>query len=358
MLKPTFHVVAAVVVLIVGSAETVRSQETLERTTNLSGGWIGQNGFLYANLPYRFRISDEGGRHVVGSPTFEFGLGLPWRMLGGVRFAHQSPTVPGEPEEWEIFARRQLLGDAPDAPLDLALGGGFNAAARSFDGEISLARWLGPLRFLAAARGMTDGFGAGDPRIALAAGGVFHPSPGGLPIALAADVGSLLDRQPDEHVAWSAAVQVGLPFTDHTLSLFSTNTATSTVQGRSRGYADTRYGFELTIPIPVGRFVGWFVPREQAMDAVVEVTEPPAGVYAAEATRYQFFPRRIEISAGTVVRWTNTDDVLHTVAAEDGSWDSGGIRPGESWSARFDRPGLYPFLCGPHPFMKGVVIVR
>ena len=358
MLKPTFHVAAVVVVLTLVSAEAVRSQETLERTTNVSGGWIGQNGFLYANLPYRFHLSDEGGRHVAGTPTFEFGLGLPWRMLGGVRFAHQSPTVPGEPEEWEVFARHQLLGGARGASLDLALGGGVNPAAGSFDGEISLARWLGPVRALAAARGMTDGYGAGDPRIALAAGAVFHPSPGGLPIALAADVGSLLDRRPGEDIAWGAAVQVGLPFTDHTLSLFATNTATSTVQGRSRGQPETRYGFELTIPIPVGRFVGWFLPREQAMEAVVEVAEPAGDVYAAEATRYQFYPRRIEISAGTVVQWTNTDDVLHTVAAEDGSWDSGGIRPGETWSARFDRPGLYPFLCGPHPFMKGVVIVR
>lgn len=30
---------------------------------------------------------------------------------------------------------------------------------------------------------------------------------------------------------------------------------------------------------------------------------------------------------------------------------------GESWSRRFDRPGSYPYTCGPHPEMKGLVEV-
>jgi plastocyanin len=32
--------------------------------------------------------------------------------------------------------------------------------------------------------------------------------------------------------------------------------------------------------------------------------------------------------------------------------------PDESYERRFDKPGRYPYTCGPHPEMKGVVIVE
>jgi plastocyanin len=59
-----------------------------------------------------------------------------------------------------------------------------------------------------------------------------------------------------------------------------------------------------------------------------------------------------------VVEWKNDDPLAHTVTADDGSWDSGLIQPGATWRRTFDRPGTYPFHCTPHPFMKGVVVVR
>jgi plastocyanin len=358
MATRTLSIAAAVVSLVVASALLAQAQETLERTPALSGGWVGQNGVGHLNVPYRFTTRPGTTGEVVGSPTFELSLGLPWHALAGGRFAHQSPTVPARPNEWEIFARRTLLGEDRGAPLDLGLSAGFNGAARSLDGEMSLARWTGPLRLLGAARVMSDGYGSGDPRIALAGGAVLHPAPGRLPLAVAADAASLLDRGSQERLAWSAAVQLGLSFTDHTLSVFVTNTGSSTLQGLSRGDDRVRLGFELTIPIPAGRFVGWFVSREEARRAVVEPPDAVDRVVRAEATRYLFSPKRIEIGVGTVIEWTNNDTMVHTVTAEDGSWNSGAIAPGETWRARFDAPGTYPFLCAPHPFMKGVVIVR
>jgi nitrite reductase (NO-forming) len=46
------------------------------------------------------------------------------------------------------------------------------------------------------------------------------------------------------------------------------------------------------------------------------------------------------------------------VTADDGAFDSGNVDPGQSWRRRFDTPGTYPFHCTPHPFMKGVIVVR
>jgi plastocyanin len=71
-----------------------------------------------------------------------------------------------------------------------------------------------------------------------------------------------------------------------------------------------------------------------------------------------FQPNRIEIAAGTTVEWTNRDPLDHTVTAVDRSFDSGLIHSGETWQHTFTTPGTYQFYCQPHPFMKGVVIVR
>lgn len=67
---------------------------------------------------------------------------------------------------------------------------------------------------------------------------------------------------------------------------------------------------------------------------------------------------RLVIPAGSTVTWTNRDPMVHTVTSDDRSWDSGLIEPGGTYRRRFDRPGTYAFHCMPHPFMKGVVVVR
>jgi plastocyanin len=71
-----------------------------------------------------------------------------------------------------------------------------------------------------------------------------------------------------------------------------------------------------------------------------------------------FVPGRVEISAGTTVVWRNDDQLIHTVTANDKRFDSGLMEPGKTYRRTFDRPGEYPYYCMPHPFMKGVVVVR
>jgi plastocyanin len=75
---------------------------------------------------------------------------------------------------------------------------------------------------------------------------------------------------------------------------------------------------------------------------------------------FAFTPARLEITAGTMVVWTNDGSVPHTVTADDGrSFESGLVVAGGGiWSFRFERPGTYPFHCAPHPFMRGEVVVR
>jgi plastocyanin len=336
----------------IAAAAPAGAQETLERAPGTPGGWIGYTGLLYANVPFRFSTADG---EVVSAPTFEIGLGLP-RSLVGVRFAPGSATVPGHPTEWEPFGRVARQVDVGGEALDVAVGAAFNGAARSVDGEASVARWFGPLRLIGEGRVLSHAFGGGA-RAVLAGGAVFHPLEGRGPLALTGSVGTLLGRSNAENVAWTAGAQLGASFTDHTLSVFATNTPSSTLQGLSRGDGTLRIGLEMTIPVPAGRFLGWYLPREVAREAVEGDSAAAPAVVAAMA-RYLFAPKEIEVRAGSTVEWVNADAVVHTVAADDGTWDSRAVQPGERWRATFTRPGRYPYHCGPHPFMKGVVVVR
>jgi plastocyanin len=76
-----------------------------------------------------------------------------------------------------------------------------------------------------------------------------------------------------------------------------------------------------------------------------------------------FVPRRIEIEAGRSVVWDHVGQRSHTVTASDGSFDSGTLEPGASFSQAFDQPGTYPYYCRFHGTaggagMAGVVVVQ
>ncbi len=74
---------------------------------------------------------------------------------------------------------------------------------------------------------------------------------------------------------------------------------------------------------------------------------------------YRFEPAEVRIVAGDSVRWTNREKrTSHSVLfpAEQGL-ESERLFPDESWSRRFDKPGRYDYHCGPHPEMKGSVVV-
>lgn len=74
---------------------------------------------------------------------------------------------------------------------------------------------------------------------------------------------------------------------------------------------------------------------------------------------YKYLPAEVSIKAGDSVRWTNHEKrTSHSVVfpAESGL-ESERMFPEESWQRRFDKPGRYPYHCGPHPEMKGGVLV-
>lgn len=71
----------------------------------------------------------------------------------------------------------------------------------------------------------------------------------------------------------------------------------------------------------------------------------------------QFQPVAVTIGMGGVVTWTNTDTIPHTVTADDGSFDSGIMMPGDTFTRTFSSPGTVGYRCTLHPGMTGTVEV-
>ena len=72
----------------------------------------------------------------------------------------------------------------------------------------------------------------------------------------------------------------------------------------------------------------------------------------------KFAPQTIEIKAGDTVVWTNNDDREHTVTADDGSFDSGRLKKGQSFAHTFRKPGRYGYGSDPSPRTKGTIVVK
>ena len=65
----------------------------------------------------------------------------------------------------------------------------------------------------------------------------------------------------------------------------------------------------------------------------------------------------IAIEPGTTVYWSNDGQVPHSVTADDGSFDSGQLNPGESYIVTFLGSGRLSYYCQLHLEMVGSVTV-
>jgi plastocyanin len=92
----------------------------------------------------------------------------------------------------------------------------------------------------------------------------------------------------------------------------------------------------------------------QAANAAGGVGVPPIRV---EMNRFMYNPDNITVNVGTTVAWTNYDGVNHTVTADDGSFDSGIINPGQRFNHTFTEIGRFNYHDKDHPFMRGSVAV-
>ena len=99
-----------------------------------------------------------------------------------------------------------------------------------------------------------------------------------------------------------------------------------------------------------------FVLPVGAQGAGVE-SVPVQNVWSVSIGDNFFDPPDAAIDPGSTITWTNNGAVPHTVTADDGSFDSGVLNPGDSYTVAFDGQGTVTYYCAIHPEMRGSVTV-
>ncbi len=107
-----------------------------------------------------------------------------------------------------------------------------------------------------------------------------------------------------------------------------------------------------------------FAPSTGARTTAAPTAPKPVTVNIIQRVQYEppswgFDQMSITVPPGTTVTWksvtSNSDG--HTSTSNGDVWDSHLIKPGNTWSFTFSKTGRYPYHCGLHPWMVGVVNV-
>lgn len=346
-------------IVLLCAASPLAGQSLLYRSPNLSGTWVPDPSVVQFDFVHRFYVSPAPSHTVTNFPTFTVATGLGRGLAVGAWFGTRSLAGTGRSaaslNETEVFARWRMWGGPEGSDgAHVAVTPAYDFLARSADGELSLDYTRGPITLEGAARVLSKPLGASTgARAALAGGAVVRLT---RYVALSADVGSMVG--PTVKAAWGVGLQFLIPGSPHTFALEVSTAQTNSIQGNSIGTGISKplYGFEFTIPLHLGRFAPWFHPhRGDAAGAAANL--PPAGA-TLDMKDLHFGSDTVTVSAGQAVEWVNNDPLDHSVTLDDGSMASPLIHPGARFRFVFDHAGTFSYHCTPHPFMKGVVVVK
>jgi len=112
----------------------------------------------------------------------------------------------------------------------------------------------------------------------------------------------------------------------------------------------------LTLLLTATSCAGTGTPATQAPVRTdrVEIHDSPG----TPESEWGYRPREIRVPAGTAVTFVNTGREFHTVTpdAAPRAFDIA-VPAGQTVTHTFDTPGTFPYHCGLHPEMKGVLHV-
>jgi plastocyanin len=81
-------------------------------------------------------------------------------------------------------------------------------------------------------------------------------------------------------------------------------------------------------------------------------------VYDMRITKFKFMPAMLEVRLGDKVRWTNDHLSPHTASAKDKSWNTKGIRKGQSKTVEVTDDMVAEYFCAYHPAMGATLMLR
>lgn len=82
-------------------------------------------------------------------------------------------------------------------------------------------------------------------------------------------------------------------------------------------------------------------------------------IHIKDMSQAVFDPSEITVPVGTTVTWVNDSVMAHTITGSGapGFRNSGMIDPGQTFSQTFTEPGTYGYICDPHQWMVGTIVV-
>ncbi|MDE1762618.1 MAG: cupredoxin domain-containing protein [Thaumarchaeota archaeon] len=107
----------------------------------------------------------------------------------------------------------------------------------------------------------------------------------------------------------------------------------------------------------------WMTGKIVITQSIVSNVNIAKGASTQGAGQKYFDPASDSVKVGTTVIWTNQDSVSHTVTSGDpsagpsGTFDSGLIKPGDTFKHTFTAAGTTSYFCTVHPWMTGKIIV-
>jgi LPXTG-motif cell wall-anchored protein len=96
-------------------------------------------------------------------------------------------------------------------------------------------------------------------------------------------------------------------------------------------------------------------PAADDEDKPLAIAAASTGVTISD---FKFAPGTVTVNVGDTVTWSNSGPTGHSATANDGSFDTGILQKGSSGSHTFSQAGTFSYICTPHPFMKGTVVVQ
>jgi plastocyanin len=109
--------------------------------------------------------------------------------------------------------------------------------------------------------------------------------------------------------------------------------------------------------IRIPRLVGALALGLALVGAACSANGSQSGPNSVSMVDYAFNPSSMSVKAGTTVTWTNGGTQDHTVTADDGSFDSGHVAVGKTFTETFSTPGTVKYNCTIHDQMTGTITI-
>ncbi len=138
---------------------------------------------------------------------------------------------------------------------------------------------------------------------------------------------------------------------------------------RTEGASPRKHGrLRLVTPVStvilVALLVGFYSSSAAAIAFMPGAQQPQSSssvhvLIVETPVSWNYYPGNVTVVIGVnnTVTWVSHSLAYDTVTGVNGTFDSGSIAPGQTFSYTFTTPGTYPYRCVYHPWMVGTVTV-